>query len=140
MVASVLPRGIRNHNPGNLVRDGTAWKGLSADQSADPKFCVFVEPVWGVRALAKVLLTYRSKHGLKTVAQLIARYAPPVENNTSAYARAIAQALGKSINELLEMDEITLVKLVKAIIRHENGQQPYSDTMIAKAVQMAFIR
>lgn len=140
MAVSTLPRGIRNHNPGNLVRDGTDWKGLSADQTGDARFCVFKQPVWGVRALAKVLLTYRSKHGLKTVAQIIRRYAPPVENNTDAYVGAVARALGVSVDEPLELDEVVLTKMVKAIIHHENGRQPYSDSVVTEAVRMALIR
>jgi hypothetical protein len=140
MAVSVLPRGIRNHNPGNLVRDGTNWKGLSADQTADSRFCVFKEPVWGVRALAKVLLTYRNKHGLKTVAQIISRYAPPVENDTDAYVGAVARALGVSVDDALELDEAVLIQMVKAIIRHENGHQPYSDSVVVEAVRMALIR
>jgi len=93
-----------------------------------------------VRALAKVLLTYRSTHGLKTVAQIIGRYAPPVENDTNAYVGAVARRLGVSVNEALELDEAVLIQMVKAIIQHENGRQPYSDLVIAQAVQMALIR
>ena len=43
-----LPRGIRNHNPGN-IKLGTAWDGLSDEQN-DDVFCQFKEPVWGLRA------------------------------------------------------------------------------------------
>ena len=52
-----LPRGIRNKNPGN-IKLGTDWDGL-ADEQSDPVFCVFKEAVWGIRALVKILLTYR---------------------------------------------------------------------------------
>ena len=47
-----LPRGIRNHNPGNIDK-GADWEGLADDQSSDSRFCVFKDPVWGIRAMAR---------------------------------------------------------------------------------------
>ena len=32
-----LPRGIRNHNPGNIIRGADRWLGMAADQSADAR-------------------------------------------------------------------------------------------------------
>ena len=58
-----LPRGIRNKNPGN-IKLGTKWDGL-ADEQSDPVFCVFSEAVWGIRALMRILLTYRFTHNRK---------------------------------------------------------------------------
>lgn len=137
MTPAAMPRGIRNHNPGNLVRDGTAWQGLAADQTGDSRFCVFESPLWGLRALAKVLLTYRHKHGLRTVAQIIRRYAPPIENNTYVYINIVARALEVGPHVSLTLDEETLIPLVRAIIHHENGKQPYAEAEIAKAVRLA---
>ena len=89
-----LPRGIRNNNPGN-IRWGADWQGLKKDgKSQDPSFCVFATPVWGIRALAKVLINYKRIHGLNTVRQIISRYAPPNENQTTAYVQTIARQLG----------------------------------------------
>ena len=51
----LLPRGIRNNNPGN-IKLGTNWDGLSDEQN-DDVFCQFKEPVWGIRALMRILLT-----------------------------------------------------------------------------------
>lgn len=117
-----LPRGIRNHNPGNIVRDGTPWQGLAADQSADPRFCVFNTAADGIRALARLLLTYQDKHGLRTVRGIINRYAPPVENDTGAYVRAVAAALGVAADDPIDVHQYRHMEpLVRAIIRHENG-------------------
>ena len=41
----MIPRGIRNHNPGN-IRHGDKWQGLSAEQT-DSSFCVFDAPEYG---------------------------------------------------------------------------------------------
>ena len=77
-------RGIRNCNPAN-IRKGSNWKGLRAKQT-DKAFCQFTEMKWGVRALLCLLRTYVQKYGLKSVAQIIRRWAPPQDhNNTDAY-------------------------------------------------------
>ncbi|QDR42589.1 structural protein, partial [Pseudomonas aeruginosa] len=44
-------------------------------------------------------------------------------------------AMGVPPRGRLHMDQDTLAALVTAIIRHENGQQPYSAEQIAQAVR-----
>lgn len=130
------PRGIRNNNPGNL-RHGSKWQGRHSVQT-DPAFVQFVSPEHGIRALAKVLLTYYAGYELDTVAEIIARWAPPVENNTAAYIAAVAKAMGVRADEsLVVAQRPAMVPLVKAIIRHENGVQPYSDEVIERGLDMA---
>src|ERR1019366_8503153 len=87
-------RGERNCNPGNLDKVGTLWQGMAQDQSTDSRFVVFLDPLWGIRALAKVLLTYYRKDGLTTVRAIIDKWAPPVENNDIAYMNDVAGHLG----------------------------------------------
>ena len=77
MSRQTLPRGIRNHNPGNLEK-GDPWQGLADDQSADPRFAVFEAPEWGIRAIARLLITYRDKHGVNTVNGVVNRWAAAV--------------------------------------------------------------
>lgn len=82
------PRGVRNNNPGNIDRTNTIWLGedrSAAALASEKRFCVFETPQASFRALAKTLLTYQRKHGLRTVRDMISRWAPSVENNTEAY-------------------------------------------------------
>ncbi len=89
-----LPRGIRNNNPGN-IRWGSKWKGLVPEpERTDQSFCQFVDPVYGIRAIAKVMFSYRDKHGLNTVESIINRYAPPNENNTQGYIQRVRRSEG----------------------------------------------
>lgn len=132
--SAVVPRGIRNNNPGNLERTGIAWKGMSPQQG-DPRFIVFSEPKWGVRALARVLKTYEGR-GLDTVRAIVNRWAPPTENNTSAYVAAVARALGVSPDARIDVTA-RLPELAGAIIRHENGVNPYSAADVAEWVRLA---
>lgn len=131
-----LPRGIRNNNPGNIRKSADAWQGL-ADVQPDSAFFTFKDPVYGIRALAKILRNYRDRYGLTTITGIISRWAPPNENNTQAYAQAVASAVGVSPSEPLAFDAGQLRALVAAIIHHENGQQPYDMELIDDGISRA---
>lgn len=130
-----LPRGIRNNNPGN-IRHGSNWQGLNQNgRTMDPAFCVFMAPVYGIRALAKVLINYKKIHGLNMVRQIISRYAPPNENQTTTYVQSVAKQLGVYPDTIIDIEERgVLTVFIKAVIRMENGIQPYSDETIQKAI------
>ena len=131
------PRGIRNRNPGNIRRSRDRWRGLAPLQ-LDPEFCVFEAPVWGIRAMAVILRNYQRRHGLRTVAQIIGRWAPPTENHTSAYVSAVAKAVGLSPRAVVDLkDRAKLHALIAAIIHHENGMQPYDPDTIDTAIDLA---
>lgn len=131
-------RGIRNNNPMNLDRNATKWQGMADDQSSDPRFVVFKTPQYGIRAGARLLLTYANQYGLHTVRGLINRWAPPVENNTSAYVAAVAAGVGVGPDDPVDVDNAAvMLPLVKAIILHENGENPYPDSVISEAMNLA---
>lgn len=101
---------------------------------------MFLTPEAGFRALAKTLLTYRSKHRLRTVQGIINRWAPPHENVTSAYVREVAKALGVEPSEPIDVRNFrTLSLLAKAIARHENGGHYWADQVIHDGVRQAGI-
>ena len=132
-----LARGIRNRNPGNIRRSSDRWKGLTPLQS-DPAFFVFEAPIWGIRAMAVILRNYQRRHGLKTLAQIIGRWAPATENDTAAYVRAVAGAIRVSPRTTLDLQDVsTLRDLIAAIIHHENGVQPYDVDTIDAAIDLA---
>lgn len=140
-----LIRGERNNNPGNIRISTAAWVGkIPVEQNTDGAFEQFREyhgvpgVVWGIRALGKTLLTYQVKYGLRTVAQIINRWAPPSENITSAYVQAVAKALGVSPDAQINLTAPpTLFALTKAIIRHENGRVAFDDATINAGVTKA---
>lgn len=129
------PRGMRNNNPGNVEAGADRWEGQTG---SDGRFATFETPEAGIRALARTLLTYQDKHGLNTVEGIIGRWAPPGENNTKAYARAVADAVGFEPTAQLDLkDAKVLQALTRAIIRHENGRQPYAEDVIRAGVDAA---
>lgn len=115
-------RGLRNNNPGNIEKTGTPWEGqvLPGD---DKRFCQFSSMAYGCRALIKTLVTYHKVHHLSTARQIISRWAPPNENNTSAYMKHVAAAIDVDIDETIPFDADPTYYLViaKVIARHENG-------------------
>lgn len=131
------PRGIRNNNPGNIDHNqANKWRGeLPVNKAIEARFCRFDTPQNGIRALAKLLSNYQRLHNLNSVQAIISRWAPSNENNTQGYINGVAKALGVAPDQAINLDnKTTLTNLVKAIIHHENGQQPYSDELIARAI------
>lgn len=139
----MTPRGVRNNNPGNIDR-GQPWQGLAKphemtpEQRAEKRFAVFRSPEWGIRAIVRILQTYREKYGLASVEGIINRWAPPVENDTGAYMARVAKDMGVGPTATLDTtDAAILLPLVKAIIAHENGGNPYDDATILKGITLA---
>lgn len=133
------PRGIRNKNPGNVRHNpNNQWLGLIGQD--DLGFCIFDIPEHGIRAMAKTLMSYQDKHGLRTIRKIISRWAPFNENNTLAYVRAVAMKLGRGEDEPITLhSHATLLKMVHAIIQHENGgKQPwYPEAVVLNGVNLA---
>jgi len=130
------PRGVRNNNPGNVMKGGDNWQGEV--QGNDPRYVTFATPEAGIRAMGKTLITYQEKHGLNTVESIISRWAPATENDTAAYAATVAKAMGVATTAPLNLrDADTLGKMTRAMIRVENGKQPYTDEQIAAGLAAA---
>lgn len=137
--SSKEPRGLRNHNPGN-IRHGDDWLGLCCVQT-DKSFCQFESAEYGIRALCRVLLTYQRKYGLMTVQGMISRWAPPSENDTDAYVASVSSAMSIDKDQSFSIkDFVKASRFVRAIIRHENGKDPYSDEVLGAGLLMAGIR
>ncbi|HIC8743099.1 structural protein [Klebsiella aerogenes] len=131
-------RGIRNNNPGN-IRWGDDWKGLvPTAQRTDKSFCQFTSPEYGIRAMIIIVRNYQRKYGLNTVSDIIKRWAPPNENNTQAYINSVAQATGVTPEQCIDTSDTRfMMKLLQAIIKHENGEQPYSFDVFVQAINLA---
>jgi hypothetical protein len=131
---ALTPRGIRNNNPGNIRHvKNTTWQGQSPTQT-DDAFVQFLEPKWGIRAMARILKNY-FLNGTNTVQKVISRWAPATENNTNAYVAAVAKEINKPATATLTYDD--LPALITAIIRHENGKQPYTAETIKEGISLA---
>jgi len=130
-----MSRGLKINNPGNIRRSSVVWQG-QADVQPDPDFVAFISPLYGIRALARNLITYAS-YGIDTVSEIITKWAPPEDHNdTPSYIADVCHACGVQPDELLDTVEM-LPHIIPAIIKREQGSQPFSDELIAQAIELA---
>ena len=99
------PRGIRNNNPLNIRKSADKWQGqINAnvndnDNNSSPKgdaeFVQFYTMEYGWRAAFVILCkTYYGKYKLRTIRDIVSRWAPAKENNTEAYIRHVSDYTG----------------------------------------------
>ena len=115
-----LPRGMRNNNPGNIRKSANAWQG-KIKAGTDTAFEQFVTYVYGIRAMAKNLLSYK-RDGLDTLTKIIYRWAPPGDNNDSAaYVNFVANRTGIGKTERINLeDKQTMSKVLRSMCQMEN--------------------
>jgi len=120
-------RGIRNNNPGNLRAAPNAVGN-------DGSFPIFSSANDGLAAMSRQLQLYGSR-GNNTPYGIIHTYAPNSENNTQAYINAVTKDTGFGSHENLDLsDPAVLKRMMTAMIRHENGSQPYSENDIDSGI------
>ena len=142
-------RGIRNNNPGNIdFNPRNAWQGQLGIEAGvgKPRFARFDQDENGIRALGKLLINYRGKDGMPGVGrpgidtplEFISRWAPSNENNTLAYAQAIAKRLGVGVRDSIDISRLQVLReAVVGIIVHENGGNPYKPEVIDEGIRRA---
>lgn len=132
-IGESVPRGIRNNNPGNIRFSAyNNWRGqIGVDTSG---FVIFDTEVNGIRAMSRILLNDINSDR-PTIRLLIEEWAPDHENPTSAYAQYVSNRSGVGIDTNLVRDDLPGV--VEAMIRFENGVQPYSMGVINSGVAAA---
>ncbi len=136
---STLPRGLRNNNPGNLVRTSIAWLGkVPFSASKDSHFEQFTTLIYGIRAQVLDLIHDINK-GKNTVKSLISEYAPSSENDTNAYINSVCSSIGVTpTQKLTTINEEFLIRLVRSIYKVELGAQhtKVTDADISKSLQL----
>lgn len=129
---------VRNNNPGNIrYVESVKWQGLD-DPPQENGFCRFKSPTYGIRAIARQLITYFDRDDCNTVRLMISKWAPPSENPTEKYIANVAGWMKVGADDTLNAHDYKTIRgLVLGIIRQENGQQPYKDSVIDKALVLA---
>lgn len=101
----------RNSNPGNLRAASTAVGSANG-------FAVFSNDADGLEAMYTLLASPRYQR--LTLWELVNRYAPPSENDTQAYLRAIARSTGLHKDaRVADLSESSMQALVNAMRQHE---------------------
>lgn len=133
------PAGIRNRNPLNVK--GKVWRGATGVDGRG--HAIFDSPALGTRAAIRLLRTYWTKHRLRTVPEILSRWAPSSDtvgslpgappNSPREYAVFVLKRLpGQAANEDLRTfnesgtrvrDKVQLRALLAAMARYELGQE-----------------
>ena len=132
--------GIRQNNPGN-IRSGAKFFGETGIGSG---YSTFKNPIYGGRALARLLSTYKNKHSIKNINSLVDRYAPSGDNTPESrknYKSYLAGKLGVSEETEIDLDDDnTKLALMKGIVEFENkNKNPYTDQDYNLMIQTAKI-
>lgn len=130
-IDKITARGIRNNNPGNIIYDGTEWDGLDNPPS-DGKFCRFVTPAKGFRALGHLLKNYKKLYGINTIRGIIMRWS---ETDQQAYIANVSRELELGPDQPFNISD-WLGALAAAICRQENGNVPYNQSDIEQWVRL----
>ena len=150
--------GVRLNNPGN-IEWGSPWQGLVPREqsryykngsSQQQRFCEFIEPAFGIRAIAVTLMTYHDKRKandgskIDTIREVIERWAPAFENDVRAYADHVQKVMCQEEGVCAAVDEVldfrdyhTMRGLVVGIIAHENAGYKYPDAVVDEGLRRA---
>ncbi len=116
-----MSRGLKNNNPGNIRNSAMKHHG---EISTDAAFKQLKNMVYGYRAMFMLLYTYQKRHRLNTLREMIARYAPPVENHTDKYVETVSAWAGVNPDSnITAICREVMVPVVAAMSRVENGVQ-----------------
>lgn len=105
-------------NPCNLKKAGTTATGRAA-------FRVFKNDAEGYLAARRQLILYQERDGLRTVGEMVSKWAPKKENDLEAYKRTLAAygcAWGQRVNI---RDAAQAARLLKAMSVHEGPVGAY---------------
>lgn len=128
--------GARNNNPLNVK--GSGWQGQTAQDSRG--HAIFLNRAWGLRAAAITLRTYWAKHHRRSIAAILARWAPVTDtvgslpgaprNSPREYSEFIQRQTGLDPLHQLQLfgaggevyDERQLFAVMDAMSAFENGR------------------
>ncbi len=129
-----IPRGFRNNNPLN-IRIGNTWIG-EVTNPTDTHFEQFTDMVYGLRAGFVLIRRYMERYHLRTIREIVSRWAPPSENYTERYIDQVCCITGMQADTLLSFgDKSAMCNLVCAMVHVECGEGlPYEQ--IAAAYNM----
>ena len=109
-------RGQRNNNPMNIVGGPNKWQGMKGRQE-DRNFVQFTTMTYGVRAAIIILTKYHRDYNLKTVPEIVHRWAPDGEEAERNYITHVRNTLFKSDINQTRAD---LLKLMQAMCWFES--------------------
>lgn len=108
-------RGLTNNNYLNLKNGTSRWMDADGKESKTDSrgHAVFTDPVYGVRAGILLLRTYFFTHNLRTIAEILSRWAPATDtegsipggkpNQPLEYSNFVSKRMGIRFDQKLEL-------------------------------------
>lgn len=121
------------NNVGNIRASGDSFQGEISSSSGS--FKSFSSPIYGTRAVMKILKTYIESYNLNTIEKIISRYAPASENNTQSYINFVSSQTGIRKDAPISWNQSTISDITKAIVKMENGIT-LPDEILLRAYEM----
>ncbi len=113
--------GIRNNNPGNLIKSSNPWKGKVDNPNNHSRFEQFATVEYGIRAMMRNIVT-QFKRGYNSISALINKWAPAFENKTGVYIAFVSNQTGiDPYARIGQLNKEILISLCKAIAKMENA-------------------
>lgn len=111
------------HNPLNIrYAKANEWRGQYGHVNG---FCSFRNDAYGFRAAYKLICNY-IKAGHNTIEKIVSRWAPPCENNTSAYIEFVEDETMIDRDQLLFNESIhdywIIIDILRAMAKMECGK------------------
>lgn len=130
MRKQALPRGLRNNNPLNIRKNPDVFQG-ERTPSGDTAFKQFKTMAYGYRAALRVIGNYYRLYHLRTIRQVIGRWAPENENNTDSYVHLVSSYSGIPADDPIDItNREMMVRIVAGMSKVENGREAdMSDVM-----------
>jgi len=114
-----MTRGYKNNNPLNIRHNANVFQGEIKEN--DKSFKTFASMPYGYRAGFAILHTYL-KNDCNTIEKIIARFAPPNENDTEKYIANVERWSGVPKNKILTASGgADYIMIVAAMSFVENG-------------------
>lgn len=91
---------------------------------------------YGYRAVFKILSNYYRNYKLDTIRKMINRWAPPSENHTEKYIKAVSDYAGIPADDPINInDREQMIRIVAGMSKVENGREAdMSDIITGEAV------
>jgi len=106
----------------------------AVDDGPGGPFAIFVTVSEGWSALGLWCLDARYLRGLRSAAQMVSVFAPPSENDTSAYAEGIAARMGAGSLDLTQPG--LLEQLCLSIAHFEESHSVWTDAEIGAGMRL----
>ena len=129
-------RGERNNNPLNIeFNPKNHWKGARRPR-VDRRFEEFESIDYGIRAALIIIRKYIAAkplgYGCNTISKLIARWAPPSENDTRYYATFVSLRSKVPTDEKISFAERSKICAIVAAMAEMESKMHIDPIFIAK--------